>query len=92
MLGGFAIFHSGLMFVPIADVNLYLQADAQSPERFLAEGSSALCYDRKDKEYPRSCLLALETFFAGEAECRQRARLAFDATSGNPDKRKQEKS
>jgi len=80
------------MFALIAEGNLYLKADAQSRERFLAEGSSAFSYYRKDKEYQLSYFLAPEGFFEDEAECLLWARLAFAATLRNPNKRKQEKS
>jgi DNA transformation protein len=92
MFGGFGIFHQGLMFGLIADGNLYLKVDAQSREHFVAEGSSAFSYTKKNKVYQLSYFLAPDGFFEDETACLSWARLAFDAALRNPTKRKQKKS
>ncbi len=92
MFGGFGIFHQGLMFGLIDDGNLYLKADAQSREHFVAEGSSAFSYTKKNKVYQLSYFLVADDFFEDETACLRWARLAFDAALRNPAKRKQKKS
>jgi len=92
MFGGFGIFHQGLMFGLIADGSLYLKADAETREHFVAEGSTAFSYFKKDKEHQLSYFEAPDEFFADEDACRRWARLAFDAALRNPVKRKQKKS
>jgi DNA transformation protein len=92
MFGGFGIFHQSLMFGLIADGNLYLKADAESRECFVAEGSSTFSYFKKDKEYHISYYLVADEFFEDDAACLRWARLAFDAALRNPTKPKKQKS
>ena len=88
MFGGYGIFHQGLMFGLIADGSLYLKADDESRELFVAEGSSAFSYYRKEREYRLSYYLAADEFFEDSDACRRWARIAFDAALRNPPKRK----
>ncbi|MCP4875874.1 MAG: TfoX/Sxy family protein [Gammaproteobacteria bacterium] len=88
MFGGFDIFHQGMMFGLIAGGSLYPKADTESRDLFIAEGSEAFSYHKKDKEYRLSYYLAPETFFEDPGACQHWARLAFDAASRNPNKSK----
>jgi DNA transformation protein len=92
MFGGFGIFHQGLMFGLIADGSLYLKADAESREYFVAEGSSTFSYFKKGKECQLSYYLAADEFFEDDAACLRWARLAFDAALRNPANRNKKKS
>lgn len=91
MFGGFGIFHQGLMFGLIADGNLYLKADAESKELFVAEGSEAFSYYKKEKEYKLSYFLAPEAFFEDREACLYWAGTAFDTALRNPNKSKKSK-
>lgn len=92
MFGGFGIFHQGLMFALIADGILYLKADAESRDRFSAEGCTAFSYYNKGKEYQMSYFLAPDAFFEDQVACLDWARLAFDAALRNPARKKKRKS
>ena len=92
MFGGYGIFHRGLMFGLVADGNLYLKADGDSRDRFLAEGSSAFSYYRKDRPYQLSYYLAPGEFFEDRDACLRWARVAFDAALRNPAKRRRGRS
>jgi len=84
MFGGYGIFHQGLMFALIADGSLYLKADDQTREWFLAEDCEPFSYYKKDKEYRLSYYLVPEEFFEDPDACLRWARLAFDAALRDP--------
>ncbi len=88
MFGGYGIFHQGLMFGLIADGCLYLKADTETRDLFIAEGSDAFSYYKKEKEYHLSYYLAPEDFFEDTEACLRWAGLAFDAALRNPNKSK----
>lgn len=88
MFGGYGIFHRGLMFGLIADGNLYLKADSESRDRFIAEGCVAFSYYKKNKEYRLSYFLAADDFFEDDEARLVWARLAFDAALRNPARKK----
>ena len=92
MFGGHGIFREDLMFALIADGSLYLKADDENRERFLAEGCEPFSYYKQDKQYRLSYYLAPESFFDDEQARMGWARLAFDAALRNPAKRKSRKS
>ena len=87
MFGGFGIFHQGLMIGLLADGSLYLKADAETRDKFSAEGSVAFSYLRQGKECRLSYYLAPEAFFEDNDVCRHWAGLAFDAALRNPSKK-----
>ena len=92
MFGGYGIFHQGLMFGLLADGSLYLKADDQNRELFVAEGSSRFSYYKKEREYHLSYYLAADEFFEDSDACQRWARIAFDTALRNPAKRKRRKS
>ena len=87
MFGGYGIFHQGLMFALIANGSLYLKADDQTRELFMAEACEPFSYYKKDKEYRLSYYLAPEEFFEDPDACLRWSRLAFDAALRNPSKK-----
>ena len=87
MFGGHGIFHQGLMFGLIADGNLYLKADDESRDRFLAEGSEAFTYYKQDKPFQLSYYLAPDDFFEDPDATLRWARLAFDCALRAPRKK-----
>ncbi len=86
MFGGYGIFRQGLMFALIADGNLYLKADAETRERFVAEGAEPFSYFKQGKEYRLSYYLAPDAFFEDRDAAVAWARLAFDAALRAPRK------
>lgn len=78
MFGGHGIFHQGLMFGLIADGSLYLKADDESRDRFLAEGCEAFVYYKQDKPFQLSYYLAPDEFFEDPQATLDWARQAFD--------------
>jgi DNA transformation protein len=92
MLGGYGIFHQELMFGLITRGSLYLEADAESRADFVAEGSSAFSYLKKNRAYPLSCYLAPDGFFEGGLAGLRWARLAFDTALHNPARHRKKNS
>ncbi len=88
MFGGYGIFHQGLMFALIADGDLFLKADDETRERFLAEGAVPFTYFKQDKEFRLSYYLAPDEFFEDRDAAVEWARLAFDAALRAPRKNK----
>ena len=91
MFGGFGIFHQGLMFALIADGELYLKADDDSRDEFVAEGCDMFVYYKQDKPFHLSYYLAPEEFFEDVGARLRWARLAFDAALRNPSKKRKKK-
>jgi DNA transformation protein len=92
MFGGYGIFHHGQMFGLIADGSLYLKADNESRELFLAEGSSTFTYYKQERECKLSYYLTPDVFFEDSDACLRWAHIAFDAALRNPTKRKKAKA
>jgi len=60
MFGGHGIFIEGLMFGLVADRVLYLKADKEIENDFLAKNLEAFTYNKKGKEYKMSYFQAPE--------------------------------
>ncbi len=91
MFGGYGIFLDGLMFALIADGDLYLKADDETRDRFVAEGAEPFVYFKQDKEYRLSYYLAPDAFFEDRDAAVEWARLAFDAALRAPRKARSKK-
>ena len=84
MFGGYGIFLDGLMFALIAEGSLYLKADDETRERFVAEGAEPFTYFKQDREYQLSYYTAPDAFFEDLDATVEWARLAFDAALRAP--------
>ena len=79
MFGGYGIYHDDLMFALVADDELYLKADAQSREHFVAQGLEPFEYIKQGKPMQMSYYRAPEEIFDDPALAREWAVLAFEA-------------
>lgn len=79
MFGGFGIYHDDLMFGLVADDVLYLKADAESAESYVARGLTQFEYIKQGKPMRMSYYTAPEEIFDDPEAARVWASLAFEA-------------
>lgn len=82
MFGGHGIFHNGRMFALIADNELYLKADPQTVEFYVANDLPPFSYSKADgKKYTLSYYLAPESIFEDSEQCQTWAERAQQAAA-----------
>ncbi|MBT8122017.1 MAG: TfoX/Sxy family protein [Gammaproteobacteria bacterium] len=85
MFGGYGIYHDGVMFGLVADDTLYLKADADSRDQFLARGLGPFEYEKNGKRVAMSYYLAPEEILedpkAARAWAKQSWKVAWRARS-----------
>lgn len=79
MFGGFGVYHDGLMFALVVDDLLYLKADAQSRDLFLARGLHPFEYLKQEKRVKLSYFAAPDEIFDDPDEAKVWAVRAFEA-------------
>ncbi len=79
MFGGYGIYHDDLMFALVADDELYLKADQQSADDFIAQDLPAFEYAKQGKIYKMSYYQAPEAIYDDPAVAREWAERAFNA-------------
>ena len=79
MFGGHGIYHQDLMFGLVADDVLYLKADSQSADAFVAQGLPPFEYNKQGRVIKMSYYQAPEEIFDDPEMARQWAELAFSA-------------
>ncbi len=79
MFGGHGIFLDGLMFALVADSTLYLKADAQSADAYVALGLEAFTYSRQGKPFRMSYFQAPESCLEDADEMNLWANRAYEA-------------
>ncbi len=79
MFGGYGIYHDELMFGLVVDDVLYLKADNQSAEAFVAKGLPAFEYVKQGKTIKVSYYQAPEEIYDDQDQARSWAELALAA-------------
>jgi len=79
MFGGYGIYHDGLMFALVADVTLYLKADAVAASHFEGEGLGNFTYTTERKVVKMSYYRAPERIMDDRHEAAIWARRSFEA-------------
>ena len=79
MFGGHGIFLDGLMFGLVADSTLYLKADKETENEFIAKGLEAFTYHKKGKEFKMSYHQAPEEALEDAEEMNAWANKAYGA-------------
>ena len=87
MFGGYGIYHEGVMFGLVADDILYLKADANSRDKFLARGLGPFEYEKNGKRVAMSYYLAPEEILEDPEAARTWAKLSFDVARRAREKR-----
>ena len=77
MFGGHGIFLDGLMFGLVADSVLYLKADKETENEFMANGLEAFTYNKKGKEFKMSYYQAPEEALEDAEEMSSWAKKAY---------------
>lgn len=83
MFGGFGVYRDGVMLGLIIDEVLYLKADAQTRERFLAAGSAPFMYRRRNQTVPTSYWSVPEAAMDSPQDMRPWLALAYAAALRN---------
>jgi len=89
MFGGYGIYHQGIMFALVADDTLYLKADAELAEQFLARGLPMFTYEKGGRTIGISYYMAPDDALEDPDELRHWAMQSFEvALRERPGKRK----
>ena len=77
MFGGYGIFLNGLMFGLIADSVLYLKADENTENEFIAKGLEPFTYSKKGKSFKMSYYEAPEDVLEDFEEMKSWAQKSY---------------
>lgn len=89
MFGGYGIYHDDLMFGLVADDVLYLKADKESEQHYLARGLAQFEYIRNGKAMKMSYFMAPEEIFEDYSAATNWATLAYEAALRNKQRSRQ---